>query len=127
MVTGIDVQNTAVSERWGNENLTDESVITWDSSNNSNSYVWLNVYGAINLFDGGPSRFYCNVKDDGEFTIPQNVREALVENEFPVQEMSIWRERFNFALQDDTLMVIKATTRTTSDPDFLMIGPTLWD
>ena len=127
MVSGTDVQNTTTSARWSSEVFTDDSVITWDSSNDSNSYVWLNVYAIENVYDGGPTRFYCNVKDDGEFTIPQNLRDAFQENEFPVEEMSIWRERFNFTLQDDTLMVIKATTRSASDPDFLMIGPTLWD
>ena len=123
---GIEVSNTGLDQTYGSEILTEESAITWGSSTHTDGYAWIHGYTATN-FDNVPTRFVCYVADDGHFTLPENLSNAVTSASFPVDELRIWRERINFAVNDGALVVVKTSGGFFSPSYFLNMGPTLWD
>ena len=126
LVTDLSVLNTVPGD-FNHDVLTADSVVTWTASSNGNEYAWLHGYASVTS-SGQPERFYCHVRDDGEFRFPANTQAVFTEFEFPENEVRLWRDQFNFAVKDDALIVVKSTTRGNRGGDeYLFVGPTLWD
>lgn len=126
LIKDFGVSNTENVESHSSQVLTESSTITWETSEYSDGYVWIHTYAAINS-DGVPTQFLCYVSDDGEYSLPQNVRDAFALADFPSDEMRIWRDRVSYAVEGDALVVVKTSAGPSSAGSFLSIGPTLWD